>query len=232
MKPVNGVKVHLEEVKRRINDAATRAGRDPASIEVMAVTKTRSEEEIREAVDAGLVLIGENRVQEAMAKFPKGDRGYRLHLIGHLQRNKARFVPGFFDCVESIDKIETAAALERQCKEMGTEVDVLLEVNTSGEQSKSGFTSANKLKEAIDRIGEMDWIRLKGLMTIAPFSEDTAAVRRSFSSLRSMFEEARRRADAGEFVTLSMGMSSDFEIAVEEGATRVRLGTVLFGERP
>jgi pyridoxal phosphate enzyme (YggS family) len=229
---MSGVKEHLEEVKRRIADAATRAGRDPGSIEIMAVTKTRDVPDVHEAVDAGLALIGENRVQEAIGKFPKEGRSYRLHLIGHLQRNKAKFVPGFFDCVESIDKIETAAALERHCKERETKVDILLEFNTSGEESKTGFTSIDTLKKAVDEIGEMDWIRLKGLMTIAPFTDDIDAVRRSFSKLRSIFEEVRQRTEADEFVTLSMGMSSDFEIAVEEGSTRVRLGTVLFGKRP
>ena len=228
---MSGIKERFEEVKLLIAGAAKRVGRDPESIVIMAVTKNRSMEEVREALHAGFLLIGENRVQEALRKFENGGRSYRLHLIGHLQRNKAKFVPGFFDCVESIDKIETAAALERQCKEKGIRLDILLEVNTSGEPSKSGFVSVDDVKRAIDEIGEMDWVHLKGMMTIAPFTDDADAIRRSFADLRSIFEEARRRTDAEEFATLSMGMSSDFEIAVEEGSTRVRLGTVIFGAR-
>ncbi len=220
----------LKEVKQRIRAAALRAGRDPAAIEIMAVTKTRPASAVDEAVRAGITLIGENRVQEALTKFA-GDRTYRLHLIGHLQRNKAKSVPGFFDCVESIDKSETAAALERYCKEAGQTVDILLEVNTSGEESKYGYRSIDPLKESIGAVLKMEWIRLTGLMTVAPFTDDTDLVRRSFSNLRLIFEDVRGMADRRVFTTLSMGMSADFEIAVEEGATRLRLGTILFGER-
>lgn len=228
---MGGVESRLQEVRQRIERAATRAGRDPESVEIMAVTKTLDESAVSEAVNAGIRLIGENRVQEAIAKFPEEERDYRLHLIGHLQRNKSKFVPGFFDCVESIDKKETALALERHCREKGKTIDILFEVNTSGEKSKHGFTSQDLLKEATDIVLETEFLHLNGLMTIAPFTDDTDRVRRSFARLRELFEELRGRADEHEFVTLSMGMSSDFEIAVEEGSNRIRVGTVLFGKR-
>jgi len=222
---------NLKEVKQRINDAAQRAGRNPDAVEIMAVTKTHDLTAVYDATVAGIALIGENRVQEALAKFPGGERDYRLHLIGHLQRNKSKFIPGFFDCVESIDKQETALAIEKQCEKAGKPIDILFEFNTSGEKSKSGFVSLEAVKEAADIVMESEYLHLKGLMTIAPFTDDTDLVRKSFAELRDIFEEIRNHADPAEFKTLSMGMSSDFEIAIEEGATRVRLGTVLFGRR-
>ncbi len=221
----------LAEVKKRVAHAAQKAGRDPDAIELMAVTKTLDESAVGNAVEAGIQLIGENRVQEALSKFPPGDRSYTLHLIGHLQRNKAKYVPGFFDCVESVDKKETALALERHCGEAGKVIDILFEVNTSGEKSKYGFTSVDLLKQATDIVLETEFLHVKGLMTIAPFTENTDKVRRSFAKLRELFEEIRPRANLLEFNTLSMGMSSDFELAIEEGSTRIRLGTSLFGAR-
>ena len=228
---MSGIAERLYEVKERIAQAARRANRNPESVEIMAVTKTYDLSAINDAVGAGITLIGENRVQEALAKVPEGERGYRLNLIGHLQRNKAKFVPGFFDCVESIDKTQTAEALEKCCTERKTAVDVLLEVNTSGEESKSGFRTIDSLRETVDAVAEMEFLHCRGLMTIAPFTDDADEIRRSFSNLRRIFEETSARLKLPEFDTLSMGMSSDFEIAVEEGSTRVRLGTALFGER-
>jgi PLP dependent protein len=219
------------EVKQVIQEAATRSGRSPEAIEIMAVTKTLPPAAVSEAVGVGIKIIGENRVQEALGKFDDGERKYRLHLIGHLQQNKAKHIPGFFDCVESIDKIETAAALDRYCLEKGETIDVLFEVNTSGEDTKSGFTSIDELKRAVDAVLEMKSVYPKGLMTIAPFTDQVDLVRSSFAKLRSILEEVRPAAKGSEFSTLSMGMSSDYRIAIEEGSTRVRIGTGLFGSR-
>jgi pyridoxal phosphate enzyme (YggS family) len=225
------IRDHLSTVVRGVENAAARRGRNPAEIEIMAVTKMLPEEAIDSALSAGITLFGENRVQEAMQKYPPSPRQYRLHLIGHLQRNKAKFVPGFFDCVESIDKIETAAALDRRCGEAGHTVDILLEYNTSGEESKSGFRTAEALIAEIPSIVDLPNLRLRGLMTIAPFTDDTSRIRAAFRSLRELFEQVRALVDSTSFDTLSMGMSSDYEIAVEEGATRIRVGSALFGSR-
>ena len=222
---------NLVKVKRVIHEAASRSGRCADAIEIMAVTKTLPAAAVSEAIGAGIDIIGENRVREALGKFSGGNREHRLHLIGHLQRNKAKYIPGFFDCVESIDKIETAAALDHHCLEQGKTIGILLEVNTSGEETKSGFRSIDELKKAVYAVLDMRSIRLEGLMTIAPFTEDAGLVRRSFANLHTIFEEIRSAVDVDEFSTLSMGMSSDYVIAIEEGSTRLRLGTALFGSR-
>ena len=228
---MSGFEEKLVQVKHVINDALHRSGRKNEKIEIMAVTKTLPITAVAQAVEAGIGMIGENRVQEALGKIPARERGYRLHLIGHLQRNKAKYVPGFFDCVESIDKLETAAALDRYCREKETSIDVLLEMNTSGEETKSGFTSADDLKRTVEGVLDLESLRLTGLMTIAPFTDDTGSVRKSFATLRTIFEEVLPEVDKELFTTLSMGMSSDYGIAIEEGSTRVRLGTALFGSR-
>lgn len=222
---------NLAEIKRRIAAAAARSGRAPEAVEIMAVTKTLDFSQAESARSAGVLLFGENRVQEAIGKYPDSPRDYRLHLIGHLQRNKAKLVPGFFDCVESIDKIETAAALDRRCADADAAIDILLEYNTSGEETKSGFESPEALEDAIAAIKDLRHIRLRGLMTIGPFTRDMDRVRAAFCLLRDLFDSTKKIADSEWFDTLSMGMSSDYEIAVEEGSTRVRIGTALFGRR-
>ncbi len=219
---------NLAVIKQRIERAAERAGRDPASIELMAVTKTLDVSAFREAALAGIVLFGENRVQEARAKYPQIREGYRLHLIGHLQRNKAKLVPELFDCVESIDKLDTAVALDRYAR---SPIDVLLEFNTSGEESKSGFSSVTDLEAAIRGFRALPNVRLRGLMTIAPFTDEKDLIRSSFRRLKTLFESTRQLVDSRDYDTVSMGMSSDYEIAIEEGATRIRVGTALFGGR-
>ncbi len=222
---------NLERVSHNIREAAARAGRDPRTIEILAATKTLGMAMAMEAKGAGIALFGENRIQEAIAKYPQNRTGYRLHLIGHLQRNKVKHIPGFFDCVESIDKVETADALNRRCRLDGADVEILFEFNTSGEESKEGFTEMDVLKSALDAVLEMQRVRLRGLMTIGPFTNDRDAIRTSFSSLRQIYDEIRPLVGEAYFDTLSMGMSSDYQVAIEEGATRVRLGTALFGKR-
>jgi hypothetical protein len=218
-------------VQDRISRAAQRAGRDRSSIRLMAVTKGFPQQVVLDARAAGLSLFGENRVQEAEQKYLDLAAGLELHLIGHLQRNKARAASGLFACVQSIDKVETAEALDARCEERGRTMDILLELNTSGEPAKSGFLSRQALQEGLETIGKLPHLRVRGLMTVGPLSDDVRRVRGSFAALRSVFEEIREGGGLPFFDTLSMGMSGDFEIAIEEGATLVRVGTALFGNR-
>jgi pyridoxal phosphate enzyme (YggS family) len=221
----------LAEVRGRIAEAARRAGRDPGSVALMAVTKGFPRETVEEALAAGLSLFGENRVQEAEEKYLGLAGPVELHLIGHLQRNKARTAAALFSCVQSIDKVETAVAVDTRAAEREKPVDILLELNTSGEASKSGFSSREELLYGLDAIVRLGFLRVRGLMTVGPHTEDAAKVRASFAQLRSLFEELRRGATIPRFDMLSMGMSGDFEPAIEEGSTLVRIGTALFGQR-
>lgn len=227
--PDREVRRRLALVRARVAAAAGRRGRRAEQVQVMAVTKTRPRAAALAALAAGADLIGENRVQEAAAKFDPLPE-FKLHLIGHLQRNKARAAARLFHAVQSIDKLATAEALQRALEADDRTMDVLLELNTSGESAKHGFRSAHELRGALAAVGACDRLRVRGLMTMAAWQADEEAVRRSFRTLRRLFEElAPGRAG---FDTLSMGMSDDYEIAVEEGATLLRLGSALFGPRP
>jgi len=221
----------LPDVRNRIETAARRAGRAPSHVRLMGVTKGFPRETAEAAIDAGITLLGENRVQEAELKYGDITGAFELHLIGHLQRNKARTAIGLFSCVQSIDKEETATALESRIAERGKPMDILLELNTSGETSKSGFHSREELLSALDTLVKLPHLRLRGLMTVGPLTNDAAVVRRSFALLRGLYEEIRSGGSLPAFDTLSMGMSGDFETAIEEGSTLVRIGTALFGRR-
>ena len=228
---VETLRRNLAEVNDRIARAAVRSGRKPGEIRLMAVTKGFPRAAVESAMSLGVSLFGENRVQEAELKYLDLPGSFELHLIGHLQRNKARAATGLFRCVQSIDKTETAAALEARCAERGTTMDILLELNTSGESAKSGFLSRDALRAFFDGLAGYPRLRARGLMTVGPLGGDDAAIRASFAALRAVFEEIRSRGGLPGFDTLSMGMSGDFETAVEEGATLVRIGTALFGQR-
>jgi pyridoxal phosphate enzyme (YggS family) len=216
-------------VQLRIDSAARKADRSPSDIRLMAVTKGFPHEVILEAMRNNLTLFGENRVQEAEGKFTNLPGECEVHLIGHLQTNKTRAVVGLFTCVQSIDSVHTAISLDSRCAERNTSSDVLLELNTSGEQSKSGFRSREDLLSGLASVGKLSRLRLRGLMTVGPLTDDTQKIRVAFSQLRSLFEEIS--PGLPDFDTLSMGMSGDFELAIEEGATLIRLGTALFGPR-
>ncbi len=197
----------------------------------MAVTKGFPRPVVEEAVRAGLSLFGENRVQEAEEKYAELAEGqWELHLIGHLQRNKARPASALFTCVQSIDKPETAEALNARCADRGRKMDILLELNTSAEPTKSGFAGPDELLRGLEAISTLPALRVRGLMTVGPLTDEEGRIRSAFASLRELFERIRSGGVPG-FDILSMGMSGDFEIAVEEGATLVRLGTALFGHR-
>jgi hypothetical protein len=197
----------------------------------MAVSKLKSREQIEEAYRAGQRLFGENRVQEAQEKYADFHADAELHLIGHLQSNKARDAVQLVSCIQSIDKLKTAEAVEKRCGEHDTSLSVFLEVNTSGEESKYGYRDRNRMFADLEQILTFEHLRVSGLMTIGPLGGDEETVRRAFADLRELFEQVRSRFPEAPLKELSMGMTSDFEYAVEEGSTMVRVGTALFGER-
>jgi pyridoxal phosphate enzyme (YggS family) len=226
--------MHLEAVLERIAKAAKRAGRDPQQVRIVAVTKTHPIERVREAAAAGLLDVGENRVQEALAKqeaWP--DAPVRWHLIGHLQRNKAKLAAGRFALIHSLDSVRLAGALEQAAAASNAVQDVLVQVNVAREDQKDGCTP-EEAEGLVAHALAQPHLRLRGMMAMAPFTDDVAVQRATFKGLRELRDRlqpahgALRTAHPWE---LSMGMSSDFEIAVEEGATLLRLGTILFGER-
>ena len=228
---VEVIQKNISIVTGRISQAAHRAERDAGVVRLMAVTKTHPEAAVRAALASGIVLFGENRVQEAVSKYEGLTDRLELHLIGHLQRNKAKLAARFFKWVESIDKIETAIALDRAASEAGIKLNVLIEVNTSGEESKFGLRGQESLFRLIEAVVDLENLTVRGLMTVGPFTSDQHRIRSAFSELRNLYEAAGREFSLQPWDTLSMGMSNDYEIAVEEGATLVRIGTALFGSR-
>ncbi|MBR1921652.1 MAG: YggS family pyridoxal phosphate-dependent enzyme [Kiritimatiellae bacterium] len=221
----------LSGVRGKIAAACARAGRDPGEVEIVAVTKTHGAEVVKEAWDAGLMIVGENKVQEAAWKKPASVSGPSWHLIGHLQSNKVRSALELFDFIHSVDSVKLADRIDFVADEIGASPHVLLEVNVSGEKSKSGLRPAD-VRPAVEHIVKScPRITLEGLMTMAPFSENPEDARPCFRRLRELRDSLEADLGVG-LPRLSMGMSGDYEVAVEEGATWVRLGTVLFGERP
>jgi len=225
----------LEKVRRRIREAALRAGRAEQDVTLIAVTKTHPVALLKLAIEAGARDLGENRVQEADAKITElGREAARWHLIGHLQANKARRAVALFDLIHSVDSVGLAARLDRLCAEQEREMlSVLIQVDLAGEATKSG-ASVTELPELIDTIRATEHLRLMGLMALPPFFEDAKRVRPFFRRLRELRDLHGERGafDAsGGTGELSMGMSHDFEVAIEEGATMVRVGTAIFGER-
>lgn len=225
------IAANINKIKQRIDAACARSGRDPHEVALMAVTKTVSTERILQAVDAGITLLGENYVQEAREKHELlGDRA-RMHLIGHLQTNKAKYAARLFDCVHSVDRLELAQELDRRAKAAGRKMDILIEVNVSGEQTKNGVPAVQAM-ELIRRIAGMDNLSIRGLMTMAPYSDDPETSRPYFQALRNLRDDITGAGIPGvQMAELSMGMTDDFEVAVEEGATIVRIGRAIFGAR-
>jgi pyridoxal phosphate enzyme (YggS family) len=229
---------NINDIRERIEKAAARSGRKPESVRLMGVSKFHSAAEIEEALKAGLSLFGESRVQETLGKFPQIRKTCKLelHMIGSLQRNKAKSAIELFDCIQSVDRDDLLRAL-------GTTIDgsdesgrrenplkILLEMHT-GEESKSGYPDVDSLCKAAELALSFPGIRLSGLMTMAPFTTDTARIRESFRTLSRARDFLASRFPEADFSCLSMGMSNDFEIAIEEGSSLVRIGTAIFGER-
>jgi PLP dependent protein len=223
----------LAEVRRSIEKSARGAGRDPAEIQLIAVSKTHPTETLRRAIAAGVNELGENRVQEADEKISElGRDSAHWHLIGHLQANKARRAVALFDVIHSLDAVSLAQRLDRLCEEAGrNELSVLIQVDLAGEATKSGV-SEEDLPELVRAVGTCRHLRLIGLMTLPPFFADPKLVQPYYRRLRELRDELKERAvfGAGEG-DLSMGMSHDYAVAIEEGATFVRIGTAIFGER-
>ncbi|HKO42263.1 MAG TPA: YggS family pyridoxal phosphate-dependent enzyme [Pyrinomonadaceae bacterium] len=222
----------FENVRARIRTAAERAGRSPSEIALIAISKTHSVEAIREALAAGVSDLGENRVQEADSKINEIGRDVaRWHLVGHLQTNKARRAVELFDVIHSVDSGALVEKLERLCVETERpELPVLVQVDLAGEQTKSGVDSAS-LPTLLDAFTGCDRVTLVGLMTLPPFFEDPECTRPFFKALRDLRDELKTQGHFHGPGELSMGMSHDFEVAIEEGATMVRVGTSIFGER-
>ncbi len=230
-----GLRARLEGVRRRIGEAAARRGRDAREVTLVVVSKTHPVAALREALAAGARDFGENRVREAGPKIEelRGESdAARWHLIGHLQSNKARRAVQLFDCVHSVDSAALAARLERICADEGrARLDAFIQVDLAGETTKEGVAES-ELPRVVESFAAFERVRLVGLMTLPPFFEDTERVRPFFRRLRELRDEWRARGAFGDGAGgLSMGMTHDFETAVEEGATFVRVGTAIFGER-
>ena len=215
-------------VRERIAAAARRAGRRGGDVELLASTKGRSVGEIEEAIEAGVRVIGENRVQEAARKSAALRGRAPLHMIGHLQRNKVAEALRLFDLIHTVDSIRLAAEIDREGAKAGRVVPVLVEVNVSGEDRKFGI-AAGELPAFLDAVERLECVRVEGLMTMAPFSDNPEDSRRFFSRLRELAAAAGGETPRVRMRHLSMGMTQDFETAVEEGATIVRIGTAILG---
>jgi pyridoxal phosphate enzyme (YggS family) len=219
----------LERVRGRIAAACVRSGRDPATARLVAVSKTFPAQRVRELLACGQTLFGENRVQEALAKIPEVGRGAAWHLIGRLQRNKARHAVGVFELIHGVDSVGLARELDRRAASAGLRQAILLQLNLASEATKAGL-SEDDLHPLLDTVAGLANLELRGLMTIPPPVENPEASRRWFARLRELGRESAERLGC-DLPELSMGMSDDFEVAVEEGATLVRVGRAVFGER-
>lgn len=229
--PTIDIEKNLREVLRRMAEAAERAGRDPAQIDLVAITKTIGLPAIREAIAAGQQLFGENRVQEAKEKIEALGSEARWHMVGHLQTNKAKDAAQLFELIHSVDSLHLAEELDRRCQQLGVIKDILVQVNISGEETKHGAAAAEAV-ELAKRISVLRNLKIRGLMTIPPFSpvaDDSRPYYRQLLKIRRMIAEAGFQGVSMEI--LSMGMSGDYEVAIEEGATLIRVGTAIFGPR-
>lgn len=220
----------LERIRARMAAACARSGRPAESVRLLPVSKTHPPESVAEAVRAGLDTFGESRVQEARQKIPLCPGGAHWHFIGHLQTNKAREAARLFEMIHAVDSVRLLETLDRACAEEGRPMPVCLEVNVAGERSKFGL-KPGELEGVFERAAGLFKVQIVGLMTIPPVAEDVETARPFFRQLRELREVWRTRAGL-PLPELSMGMSHDFEIAIEEGATWVRVGTLLFGQRP
>ena len=229
------MKTRIEDILEKISLACDKSARKPSDVKLMAVSKFHPVEEILQAYDCGLKLYGENRVQEACSKFseilqikPDVD----LHLIGSLQRNKVKNIVPICSCIQSLDRIELAQEIQKQCEKIGKKINVLFEIHT-GEDSKSGYQNIDDVKKTLDYILSLEnsFIVPIGFMTMAPFTNNEIEIRNSFVTLRNLRDKIQSEYTNFNFAELSMGMSQDFQLAIEEGSTLVRIGTAIFGER-
>ena len=216
-------------VREQIARAAAKAGRAADEVELVAISKTHDAEKVREAIEAGQVLFGESRVQEARVKIPELPSAIRWHFVGHLQKNKIRHALPLFELIHSVDSLALAQEMNRVADEDGLHPRILLEVNLAGEGSKFGF-KPDTVREEMEALLALNRLSILGLMTIPPLAEDAEASRKYFVQLRELRERLQSEFHV-DLAQLSMGMTQDFAVAVEEGATLVRVGTAIFGER-
>ena len=225
------ITANINKIKQRIAAAATRCNRAPESIKLLAVTKTVPLPAIEQAIEAGITVLGENYVQEAKEKIAVIGQRASWHMIGHLQTNKAKYTVNLFDYIHSVDRLELAAEINKRARLIARKINILIEINVSGEKTKNGITASEAI-ELIKNVSMLENVSVKGLMTMAPYSTNPENSRPYFSELRNL-----RNKIISEGITniqmeeLSMGMTDDFEIAIEEGATIVRIGRAIFGQR-
>ena len=227
---------NFESVRNQIKEAEKKSGRNEGCVKLCAVSKFHPAEDVLAALKTGQILFGENRVQEAFAKFTQINSVSKikpeLHIIGSLQTNKVKKAVEIASCIQSVDREELLAKIEKQCAKFEKKIEVFFEIHT-GEDSKSGYKEKSVLLKSVENCanGIYPHIVPKGLMTMAPFTQDEKLIRASFSELRNLKDELNKRFPSLDINELSMGMSGDYKIAIEEGSTLVRIGTALFGER-
>ncbi len=222
---------NFREVKQRIEEACRRSGRDPKEVTLIAVSKTKPVEMLQEAYDFGTRIFGENKVQELTDKYEQMPKDIHWHLIGHLQRNKVKYIIDKVDLIHSVDSLRLAETIDKEAQKHGLIANILIEVNVAGEESKFGL-APEEVGEFVDQLAGFSHIKVCGLMTIAPFVENPEENRPYFQRLRKLSVDiAAKKVNNVTMSILSMGMTNDFEVAVEEGATMVRVGTGLFGVR-
>ena len=220
---------NLNSIQQRIHAACARADRDPASVMLLAVTKTQPPEIVNEAGKLGLMFFGENKIQEAKAKIPLCSGKLRWHFIGHLQTNKCRDAVELFDMIQSVDSLHVAQEISKRAEQAGKTMPILLEVNLAGEASKFGYRP-DKLEAELQQLNTLPRLEIHGFMTVPPWTSNAENVRPIFRQMRELKQRAEQGLGA-PLPHLSMGMTGDFEVAIEEGATIVRIGTALFGPR-
>ena len=225
------IKENIRKVKENMKNACLKAGRKPEDTTLIAVTKTKPFEMLMEAYDAGVRDFGENKVQDLMAKFELAPKDSRFHMIGHLQKNKVKYLIGNVFLIHGVDSYELAEVIDKESKKKNVVTDILVEVNVAGEESKFG-TTLNDAKDLVKKIASLTNVKVKGLMTIAPYVVDPEENRQYFVDLRNLLIDINREnIDNISMDILSMGMTGDYCVACEEGATYVRVGTGIFGER-
>ena len=232
---MNSIENNLKEILQKIESAEQKYNRPKGTVKLLAVSKFHPVDAVIKAISAGHLLFGENRVQEAVAKFTdinSFNKDVELHIIGQLQTNKVKKAVTVASCIESVDRIDLLKEIQKQCEKINKKIKILFEVNTA-EDSKSGFKNYEDLYEAVKYCadGNTPFVEPIGFMTMAPLTDDEALIRKSFSSLRKLSEKLQTEFPMFNFSELSMGMSNDYEIAIEEGSTEVRIGTAIFGER-
>lgn len=233
---IEDINKNIQNIEDKIRIAASKSGRDLSDITLLAASKTRSTDEIIAALNGGITALGENYVQEFLPKYEalalKGYKNISWHLIGHLQKNKVKYIIGKVDLIHSVDGVELAAVIDKQSRDYGTVSDILIELNIAGENTKNGI-KIDAAVATVEALNRFNFIKVKGLMAMPPLANEPEENRKYFKALKELLSDINRKdIYKYELDSLSMGTSSDFEAAIEEGATIVRIGTVLFGNRP